>query len=413
MKYITLKLILTFGIFFFENNNVNCMDIQKNIASINRNKYEEIHKILSPHGLYGDIFKIIHSYCGYYFYDQLDSTNGGHTDGAVIALGSCGKLLFSYGNDSTIKIWNLDSFSKDFKSCIYTISVAANAFVEAIAINNKYLAYTNSLNIEIHDLDIKSKSFGSCIHTIDETNGGHDGPVRALAWSKNLLASAGSAGDEAAIKIWDMDEHNTTFKSCIHTITHADGGHDNNISALAFCDKYLASGSWDETIKIWDMDSNSKNFKNCIHTIVARDVIRKLSSNGKYLGYTTDASISIWDLDNNSSTFKTRVGLSVVEKPLLAFCDKFLFYCKSNREYYYIEGNINIKILDITKSKYSMENKDNKEIKKEVENKTFMSSIDSIEILDSVQALTFCDKYLITGDHQGNIQIWANGDFTI
>jgi WD40 repeat protein/serine/threonine protein kinase len=76
---------------------------------------------------------------------------------------------------------------------------------------------------------------------------GHEGPLRALAWTKDGSRIA-SGGQDSVIRVWDAETGR-----CLQTLVgHSDGIHD-----LAFSPngRLLASASADSTARIWSIDS--------------------------------------------------------------------------------------------------------------------------------------------------------------
>jgi WD40 repeat protein len=135
------------------------------------------------------------------------------------------------------------------------------------------------------DVTMGVRAGANTVHVLN----GHRGPVLALVWRGALLASAGadqkvilwnfadgkpahtftpaalvralavspdgkvlaSAGDEAAIQVWDAAAAKATTK----LTAHADW-----VLALAFSGdgKLLASGGYDGTVRLWDMPAGKK-----------------------------------------------------------------------------------------------------------------------------------------------------------
>ena len=120
---------------------------------------------------------------------------------------------------------------------------------------------------------------------------GHSGAVFSCALSHdNKYILSGS--DDNTLKLWDAESG-----SCISTLT----GHSDWIRtcALSHDNKYILSGSSDKTLKLWDAESGS-----CISTLTGHSgavFSCALSHDNKYiLSGSYDNTLKLWDAESGS-----------------------------------------------------------------------------------------------------------------
>jgi WD40 repeat protein len=79
---------------------------------------------------------------------------------------------------------------------------------------------------------------------------GHAGPVRCVAYSRDGKVLA-SAGDDRAIKLWDVESG--------HARATLDG-HTDWVRAVAFSpdSKHLASAGWDAKVRLWRLSRKNE-----------------------------------------------------------------------------------------------------------------------------------------------------------
>ncbi|CAL5970990.1 Pentapeptide_repeats-containing protein [Hexamita inflata] len=124
-----------------------------------------------------------------------------------------------------------------------------------------------------------------------QNTNGHKQRITSLCFSSNNKYICSGSQDQS-IKLWSLD-------------SHTDGGymwtfeqHQDQVSSLCFSqkDKYIISGSWDKTIKLWDIA-----LKKCILTLNGHvDTITSIciSDDGQYIySGSNDNSIKVWKLE--------------------------------------------------------------------------------------------------------------------
>lgn len=138
----------------------------------------------------------------------LNSNIPAPTVGGINVLKFYGKYLVTGRYDHNINIFEIDWAKR--KVCLAGIldrtKNGHNGQVVALSFSpcGRYLAsgsWDNNNTIKIWNMDSNSKSFMECIFTIDRSNGGHDNIIRALSYSgdgKYLM----SGGNDGLIKIW-------------------------------------------------------------------------------------------------------------------------------------------------------------------------------------------------------------------
>ncbi|CAG8533752.1 10932_t:CDS:2 [Paraglomus occultum] len=167
-------------------------------------------------------------------------------------------LLFSCSDDTSIRIWDLET-----RTCVRTLvghvqSVQCIQLAPALAFSNRSstpvqhtpsaanhsnddcpeadsypVLVSGSLDNTIKVWDIQT---GVCLRTQSE----HTEGVWSLAVDKLRIVSG--AHDKTA-KIWDKDTG-----ECLHTLT----GHEGPVTCVALGDTKIATGSDDGKIKLWD-----------------------------------------------------------------------------------------------------------------------------------------------------------------
>ena len=190
--------------------------------------------------------------------------------------------LASGSDDTTIKIWNLET-----GECIKTLTGHTNWVLSLQPLaKNRLASGSGDKTIIIWNLDTGE----SC-----KTLTGHTGYVLALQSLKNNRLASGSS--DSQIKIWNLDTN-----KCVKTLT----GHTNGVLTFQLlADNRLASGSSDSTIKIWNVDSGEICKTLTGHTNGVLSL--QLLPNNMIVSGSGDKTIKIWNVDTRKC-HKTLTG---------------------------------------------------------------------------------------------------------
>jgi WD40 repeat protein len=199
-------------------------------------------------------------------------TYNGHTKAVrcVKIIENSNKLI-SGSDDSTIKIWNLDTSKcertlKGHLDCVGSLLLTKNS---------KLISGSFDASIKVWDL----KTF-KCLNTLKE-----EFKVICLSIiSNNQFVSALVDG---TINIWDLNSFNraSSFKA-----------HDKSILCVKLVnDSRLITSSADKTIKVWDL-----NNKGCIRTLIGHSEAifsMELNREGILISGCDDHTIKMWNIE--------------------------------------------------------------------------------------------------------------------
>jgi WD40 repeat protein len=159
---------------------------------------------------------------------EEERTLAGH-DGMVTFLVVLGDKLISASDDSTIKVWNTDTWA-----CERTLEGHTNAVRSLMVHGDKLISSSWD-----HMIKVWSTETWACEHTLE----GHDGAVYSMVVHGDKLISGSS---DTTIKVWSTDTW-----ACERTLE----GHDGAVYSLMVHGDKLISGSEDSTIKVWSIDT--------------------------------------------------------------------------------------------------------------------------------------------------------------
>ncbi|MCI0684745.1 MAG: protein kinase [Gemmataceae bacterium] len=214
----------------------------------------------------------------------------------AIAFDPAGKFVIAGGRGGSLRQWRLDQASPpvDFAGHAATImSIAVSPDGRLLAAGDE------DGTILLHDLQAPA--------TPPRQLGGHDRPVRALAFGAVFGAHGSflaSAGDDDTVRLWDPRAGKST-----QTLTHG-----NSVRALAVSrdGRWLASAGVDKFVHLWDMTTGTST-KLAGHTATVNALAfspdgQRLISGG------SDRTIRLWNVSDKAS----EPGLEGLSAPVLA-----------------------------------------------------------------------------------------------
>eukprot|EP01112_Ceratiomyxa_fruticulosa_P018091 TRINITY_DN5741_c0_g1_i1.p1 TRINITY_DN5741_c0_g1~~TRINITY_DN5741_c0_g1_i1.p1 ORF type:complete len:592 (-),score=68.93 TRINITY_DN5741_c0_g1_i1:129-1904(-) len=201
---------------------------------------------------------------------KCKGTLTGHA-GPVWALTVTTNMLISGSSDTTIKVWDIQTFKTK-----QTLQ-GHEGIVHALAvIGNRLFSGSSDKTIRVWDLET-----WECVRVLTE----HDNTVCALVVASGHLFS----GSYGHIKMWDLETY-----ECVQTLK----GLNHWVRAITVSGGYLYSGSYN-VVKIWDLTTFQciKNIQGPKGSIYALAVAGK-----KILAGTYENSILVFDLDTYETT---------------------------------------------------------------------------------------------------------------
>ena len=165
----------------------------------------------------------------------------GHSGGAN-AVALHGRHAVSGSNDSTLKVWDLES-----GACLRTLA-GHSAVVTAVALHGRRAVSASwDGTLKVWDLDS-----GACLRTLK----GHSDRVTAAALYLDGRRMVSASWDET-LKVWDLESG-----ACLRTLK----GHSGDVNAVALHPDgaRAVSASWDGRLKVWDLESGA-----CLRTLAA------------------------------------------------------------------------------------------------------------------------------------------------
>jgi len=220
----------------------------------------------------------------------------GHTDGVrSVAFSPNGRQVLSCSNDSTIKLWNIDTGRE-----IMTFS-GHESYVRSVAFSpdgRQVLSGSSDSTIKLWDINT-----GREIMTFS----GHEGEVTSVAFSPDGKQVISGSYDQT-VKLWDV---NTGRE--IRTFS----GHTDLVFSVAFSPngkQIVSSGSYDLTIKLWDIRTGKEirtfsGYTDPVNSVTFSPDGKQILSGG---GYSQSSSghlktVKLWDV-NTGKEIRTFSG---------------------------------------------------------------------------------------------------------
>jgi WD40 repeat protein len=198
-----------------------------------------------------------------------------HTNWVVsVAFSAKGDLLASGSEDTTVKIWDVNT-----GNCLKTL-LGHKDRVRSVAFSpdGRELASSG----DDGTVRIWNLATGNCLAVLN----GHGDRVRAVAFSPDHLYFA-SGGDDKTVQLWDR-------KKRVHR--HTFSGHEDSVVSIAFSpdSQTIVSSSDDRTLKVWDIQSGHCLYTLAGHTAWVRSVAFS-SDNQTIASGSRDGTIKLWD----------------------------------------------------------------------------------------------------------------------
>ncbi|OUC15722.1 MAG: hypothetical protein B0A82_05510 [Alkalinema sp. CACIAM 70d] len=188
---------------------------------------------------------------------------------------STGKLMASSGDDSQVKLWNMETHQ-----CIQVFYGHSNRVWQVVfSYDDKFLISCSS----DETLKIWAVDSGQCI----DTKSGHKKRIYTLD-SHPLHHLFASGGDDRIVRIWNLES-----QKCVLELL----GHEGEILSLKFSiqGEFIATGSADCTIRIWDTYTGQ-----CLKILTGHTAsVNSLTFHPNSVWLASggaDGSIKIWDL---------------------------------------------------------------------------------------------------------------------
>ncbi len=274
-----------------------------------------------------------------------------------ISVSPDGKYCVSTSTDSTIRIWDLNSFIE-----LNNITAQKTVILSAVFLKNSSMIISGGMENTGKIWDVKS---GTLMHTLR----GHEIEIRAVAYSKRKNYLATGSTDHSTI-IW-----NFATGQRLKTIHNK-----MPVIALDFSPNgnYLAAGGWENNVEIWDLAWSDVCKIGYGHRASVRSV--KFSPDGMIVASgSEDQTIRIWN------------PLSAECIEIIAAHDNFITaidFSSDGRLLVSVSFDKTVRLWDT----YSWQ---------------LIRTIHGYE--DGITSVSFTkdSKYIISGDNLGVIKIWG------
>ena len=259
---------------------------------------------------YSHIIYYLYLFVRRYMYNNMDITsyailNGHHRPVYSIAFHPNVPIIATGSDDTTVKIWNIDSSINCIKTLydnsirICSVIFHSNGLYMAICSGygyaKLYILYTPPTNLT----SPSTVSIQSILPIHVSTLFGHSSAIRSLSFHPSLRILATGCYDNT-IKLWTFSEDGTDIK-CYKTLYNNTSIVCSIIFHPSLC--LLATSGCDKTIRLWRINENCTNVTYCKTLYGHTNYIYSIAFHPLYsiIGSGSwDKSIKLWSINNNS-----------------------------------------------------------------------------------------------------------------